>query len=521
MMCCLVRSCIQLDYVLLFFLEPAELEVKISGADYTIFMKALQEAVLVNDILTINCSPDVCKDMGFPPSSSSSTRFLIRKDYQRLWAEILNEYAENAVVSRKSIVMGTVGIGKSLFRFYLIWKWLMGDQDIAGLFRDIRFNLGNSFYLVQRDGTVLEISEKICLWGSAESLVLLDPCHALSGMKDFWCKLLIITSSPSSLVGHSAACNLSQVRKLATIFVMRMWTEEEWFQFSPDTDKEHFAKFSSRERLTTYCVPRWLTYRPKDIAGQLKTSLNGENKGGLCKYLLSKANQRLMSSFLPYCLCKVRQPCFNDWEVYGFISDYVTNHILIWARIRDQVSRTNFVSLLVNPWSGGLLGHCFENWAFELLETQTELIVFDHQLGSRFQFCSMKYFQFIPRKPIPCILNNDEQVLQRPDQGVMPSIGAYGVVGNTLLLLQFAVGATHSAALWADVGHIVTKARKQKQAARVLMVYVVPELRKFLIPTCASLADNDVIVAAGQVNADFFPRALRLLAHQQEVEQDD
>jgi hypothetical protein len=37
----------------------------------------------------------------------------------RLWTEIMNAYNDD---DRKSIVVGTAGIGKSLFRFYLAWR---------------------------------------------------------------------------------------------------------------------------------------------------------------------------------------------------------------------------------------------------------------------------------------------------------------------------------------------------------------------------------------------------------------
>jgi hypothetical protein len=451
--------------------------------------------VLIDAVLTIECKSDICHGVGFPLVSSTSTRFLLRKEYKRLWLEIMEDFA----CSRRSIVVGTAGIGKSLFRFYLIWKWLKGDEDISGIFLDIRFNSGNKCFLVQRDGTVLEISEQQCLMESTESLVLLDPCLALSGTKNFMCKLLIITSSPSALIGQSAICNLSQLRKLSIVYVMKMWTEEEWFLFLPGTDKEHFSKFSSREVLTTYCVPRWLTYRPKEIVGQLKASLNEQHTEGLCKYLLGKGSQ----------------PGYNQWEVYGFISDYVTSLILSWAGISDQVNKSNFLNLFRNPYSGGLLGNCFENWVFEMLEAKTDLIVFNKG-KRRFHFDSMKYFNFIPRARIPCILDN--QVLQRPDQGTMPSIDAYGIVGNTLLLLQFTVGLTHSGALWKHVGHIVDTARNRNPEIQVLMVYVVPEPQNFSIPKCKSLEEKQVHTAVGQLNANFLTKAQHLLRHRQDLE---
>jgi hypothetical protein len=469
-----------------------------------IFVKALKEAELVDDVLTIECESEICHSVGFPLVSSSSTKFLFRKDYKRLWIEIMEDFA----CSRKSIVVGAAGIGKSLFRFYLIWKWFGVDEDISGIFKDVRFNSGRRFYSVRKDGTVLPISNDQCLMESRESLVLLDPCPELSGIKDLMCKLLIVTSSPSALIGHSAVCSLSQLRKLSTVYVMKMWTEEEWYLFSPGTDKDLFSKFSSRERLTTYCVPRWLTYRPKEIEGQLKASLNDQHAEGLVKYLLGKRSNLLMGSFLPYSLCKVHQPGYNQWEVYGFISDYVTSHILWWAGISDRVNKSNFLNLLHNPWSGGLLGHCYKNWAFEMLEAKSELIVYN-KVEHRFHFNSTNYFSFIPRACIPCIL--DGQVLQRPDQGSMPSIDAYGMVGNTLLLLQFTVGLTHSGASWKHVGHIVNNARNQYPEIQVLMVYVVPEHQKFTIPKCKTLEENQVHIAVGQLNADFFTKAHHLL----------
>mmetsp|Transcript_33264 Transcript_33264/g.69675 ORF Transcript_33264/g.69675 Transcript_33264/m.69675 type:complete len:505 (-) Transcript_33264:236-1750(-) len=476
-------------------------------------MKALKEAILLNDVLTIKCRPDICNLVGFPYRPSSSTKFLIRKDYERLWTEIMQGYNAG---NRKSIVVGTAGIGKSLFRFYLARKWLLGDPDILGIFKDVRFNIGNSFFLVRKDGAVLKISDERCLLESDESLVLLDPCIALSGIKDVLCKLLIITSSPSALVGHSSTCSLSQFRKLAIIFVMRMWTKEEWFRFSPGTDRVHFAKFSSREGFTTFCVPRWLSYTPMEIEGQLLASLNEQHSKGLCRFILSTGNRRLMGAYLPYRLCKVYQPGYNQWEVYGFISDYVSNYILVSAGISDQVNKANFLTLLHSPWSGGLLGHCFENWAFELLEARNELIVFNG-VHSTFRFDSMNYFNFVPRKPIPCVLVGG--VLQRPDQASMPSIDAYGIVEKTLLLLHFTVGLTHSDALWKHVRHIVKAARKKNPEVQVLMVYVVPEPTKFSIPKCESLKKNQVVVVAGQLNADFFPKALSTLSRQQNLEE--
>jgi hypothetical protein len=483
------------------------------AANLSIFLKALKEAILLDDVLTIKCRPDICNLVGFPYQPSSSTRFLIRKDYERLWTEIMQAYNYG---ERKSIVVGTAGIGKSLFRFYLAWKWLKGDPDISLIFESVRFNIGDSFFLVQRDGAVLQISDQQCLLGSAKSLVLLDPCIALSGNKDFMCKLLIITTSPSSLVGHSSTCYLSQLRKLAIVFVMRMWTKEEWFRFSPGTDPDHFAKFSSREGFTTLCVPRWLSYMPMRIEGQLLASLNEQHSEGLCKFLLSTGRRRLMGAYLPYRLCKVHQPGYDQWEVYGFISDYVSNYILVFAGISDKVNKANFLTLLHNPWSGGLLGHCFENWVFELLEARIELIVFNG-VNSTFRFDSMEYFSFVPRKPIPCVLVGG--VLQRPDQASMPSIDAYGIVEKTLLLLQFTVGLTHSDALWKHVRHIVKAARSKFPEIQVVMVYVVPEPTKFSIPKCDSLEKNLVAVVAGQMNADFFPKAFSVLSHQKNSEE--
>jgi hypothetical protein len=99
----------------------------------------------------------------------------------------------------------------------------------------------------------------------------------------------------------------------------------------------------------------------------------------------------------------------------------------------------------------------------------------------------------------------------------MPSIDGYGIIGDCLLMIQFTVSPSHSAALWSDVGHIVQAARENVKASlEVFLVYVVPVVSEFTIPCCETLLANGVTVCMGKIDGEFFPRAKELLSGPQE-----
>ena len=477
------------------------------------FMRALRDGNVNDGVLVIDCDPSISYSMGFPPQKSSAL-FLLRDEYVRLWDDMKTRHRED--MEMKQIIVGTAGIGKSLFRYYLCRKWLLGDEDMS-CFKDVRFNIGDNFFLLEKSGQVRIIPSYHCFRLSSESLVLLDPCTALTVTRDFDCRLLIVTTSPSPLAGKSKICNLSQFAKIVFMHVMKMWTRREWNKICPVIDEDHFAKFSFQEGGETYCVPRWLALKPDPsvIDGHIQRSFHELHARGLRNFILNVGKQFLKSAFIPYRLCKIFQPKINDWSVSGFLSDYIAEIVLRWAEMGSKIDEYSYIALLRHPWSGGLLGNWYESWAFDCLENKKALIVYDTEgKQSRFHFASTNHFDYVPKAKIPVFLQNT--VLNRPNQGSMPSIDGYGVIDNCLVMIQYTVSPSHSAALWSDVGHLVQVAREQAKVTEVFLVYVVPVASEFTIPYCETLSANGVTGFMGMIDGEFLPKAKELLGGPQE-----
>ena len=84
------------------------------------FVQSLKQATPSKDnVLTIEANRDVAKWLGISNWNENKIVFLIRKDYERLWHDISATFQGQNLISNL-IVTGTSGIGKSLFRWYLV-----------------------------------------------------------------------------------------------------------------------------------------------------------------------------------------------------------------------------------------------------------------------------------------------------------------------------------------------------------------------------------------------------------------
>ena len=151
--------------------------------------------------------------------------------------------------------------------------------SIAALqFDQIRINIGKDFYLIQKDGRVRYL-EKAMIWrGARSSLALFDPCEQLTNEKNFSPKMIVVTSSPSHVVGQVGKYSLTE---LATKFVLAIWTLDELLLIMPNVDHERLEKFGFRIGSTTYCVPRWFFYRKQDIQGFISDGWDHASKDAL------------------------------------------------------------------------------------------------------------------------------------------------------------------------------------------------------------------------------------------------
>ena len=119
----------------------------------------------------------------------------MQEEYSRIWDEIRGKATSS---NKKFIVAGTAGIGKSLFRLYLLRRWLKGDETLS--FARVILNIANAYYVFDRNGEAkLVAKEHLVL---QESQALLVPCYLLHRVELLLAKLTILTTSVSSLAGQ-------------------------------------------------------------------------------------------------------------------------------------------------------------------------------------------------------------------------------------------------------------------------------------------------------------------------------
>jgi hypothetical protein len=88
--------------------------------DLTCFVSSLKKATPPKDnILAIEANRKIAKLLGVSNWNEKFFSPLICKDYERLWHDISAKFQEQNFISN-FLVTGTRGIGKSLFRWYLV-----------------------------------------------------------------------------------------------------------------------------------------------------------------------------------------------------------------------------------------------------------------------------------------------------------------------------------------------------------------------------------------------------------------
>uniref|UniRef100_A0A7S0MLM3 Uncharacterized protein n=2 Tax=Cryptomonas curvata TaxID=233186 RepID=A0A7S0MLM3_9CRYP len=459
--------------------------------------------------------------------SDGQVRMLARGDYKNLWGNISTRFLEHAACFRNSIVTGTSGIGKSVFRWYLVWMWLNHDPSIAKLhFNDVRVNIGETFYLIEKDGTASEIVANILSINASGSLALIDPCPFVQNRKIFPFKMTVITSSLSHVVGQVGKYSLTECSKLAIIYVMALWTLSELKLIMPHICPRRLKQFGLNIGLTTYCVPRWFTYTELAIPGFISRSWTHVSKDALRDYFLKETDDEYKNKYFPYGLCIIEENGYNDWKVSGFISAFIAEEVYKWAKIASHLDRGLFVNLFNHPLGGGLIGTWYERWALECLELQTAIVIANSQLNngivnvpskgealtfSRFRFESLSIVDLkvtTKGKPIYDVAL-EPGVLYKPRLKCNPSIDAFGIIKpdkqpGDLILLQFTKALTHSSAFMDDLGRILRLARAKSPQIRVLLVYCTPIVEKFKLPNCETLYGSGIVVCKGAIDKDFY-----------------
>ncbi len=477
--------------------------------DATLFFRLLKNAVPdENSILSLDIDKRIARMMGVNTfhCETGHAVILIRDEYVTLWEKILSMSKKQCEDTNHAVVTGTSGIGKSVFRWYLAWKWMNEGLDID--FRDIRVNSGKSFFIVDKDGVALQVFSQFQLLRDAcASLALLDPC-LLVEEKDFAFSMVIVTSSPCCFVGQVGKVSLSEFMKHAIIYVMKLWTLDEYKKVKPNFDQGLMSKFSKQEGMKTYCVPRWLNCDADAISGHLSCCWTNVSKSALVDFFLKSRGDVHQSKDLPYRLCTIVEDGPNNWKVSGFISEYAANLVYNWAEIAANLTRENFVSLLEHPLGSGLIGNWFERWALDCIAAKIPIIVSSQASSTALTEFSFNALETVDvglpssKTNVKPDVNMVHGILYHPNCKIFPSIDAFGIaVSGELILLQFTKALNHSPARWKDIQKIVMQGR-QKKVKQVILVYCSPFVDKFRTPMCPTL--QDVKVCKGGVWSDFY-----------------
>ena len=487
----------------------------------------------MDNVITLDLDPEICYVMQLIPMDvKNPPRFLLRQEYYDLWKTIHSRFV-NDQRARRFIITGTAGIGKSLYRYFMIREWIQNRLKLD--FESVVFNLEERYFRITPDCKISEISE-LEFKRSRSSMALLDPCPMLNGHKLLSFKMLIVFSSASPLVGgqNKAGCSLTELLKEAKVLVMNSWTRDELQKIMPQINETRFTQFSYRIGTTRYCIPRWLRYDDDDVEARLADSFTSLALEGVADWFLGGANaEQLKNARMPHRLCVVESKGFG-WGISGFLSDYVTKRFSKWLYENAEIDRRRFLQFFSHPFTNGLVGSFYENWAFEALGREKRSL--------RVQIMDVKENKSAPSKPgrpakyiiVPAAeppqsyagsdldffswLKTDDSMLPENVQlepnviyksSVLnnPSIDGYALFGDDLLMFQATIDKQHSSGLWSDVEHLALSARSIRPRLRIFMVYVVPTDSKLQLPPCDSMREKGVKVCFGTFEDDDFHTA--------------
>jgi len=449
------------------------------------FFQQLKRATPVENILTIaGLSHQLQGELQLIAlDGATDVRFLLRDDYQRLKQTL------PLTTSLASIVVGTAGIGKSAFRFYIMREWMLGFLQVY--FAVCIFNVGETCYELDKDGNVYQlISGDLRAFGR-DALALFDPCKRVTDLhKNFHFKHMVLTTSASPLLNQEKGTgwSLSELAKAsdASEHVLQMWTREEILAVNPMASEEMLVAFG--------CVPRWVAESSVQKADRkLASCFSLEKCSALYEFFKTPFRANVSrSAGLPYRVMHIVEDSKQGWGAKGFISKHVAKLFLDEARSVAQKRAEDFASMLTNPFGHQALGEMFEQWAFAKLVQQGECVLESadpmkgrFNMAGSFERCDVKSKVAAMMKMSIGTLYKAPACFGSIDMyGVTQEVESGGITPGQLMLFQETVGHQHRPALWNHIRPIVTAARESWKDVRVTLTYLVPNGEPFVVPNC-------------------------------------
>ena len=489
----------------------------------TSFFKALRDAkeTDVDGHKVLKLDVDKSWDLKKLQLSTKTAKlsFLLREEY----CILLQGMGTDQDKQYGAIIVGTSGIGKSAFRFFVMRQWLKGHEKLPRTkFPKVIFNLGDIFYEMDDSCAVHELPEVRSLAKlPANRLALLDPCVQIAGLdKSLHFNFMLVTTSASPLSGQETKVgNYKELIKALVesrygrILVMHMWSYEEVKAVAPDASDELIRNFG--------CVPRWCLRDDLTNETEMKKALGSllkeqDKQDALFQFMQSSvvSDKLLLDQRLPYKLMEI-DGAGQDWGTKRFISKFAAAYFLQEALQRCQREQAKIASMMKNPFSMQAFGHMFEEWAYKQLVQGKLCNLGESEMKGSFQKAG-SFERSDVKKEAPMMPKLEVGALLKAPVNY-GSIDMFGLVQSDdgksyqLLMFQETVGKQHRPAQWGDVQTIVgaCKAKSDKKEFQCLLIYLVPResFESFVCPECPSLDDKNVRVSKGRLNVEM-PDAL-------------
>jgi ABC-type transport system involved in cytochrome bd biosynthesis fused ATPase/permease subunit len=85
-----------------------------------------------NGVVKLECSQQALMISQLPQLNTGpcSNLMLLRETYKEIHGKIFDNFKRGGSLSRQVCVLGTAGIGKSSFRYFILRQWLRGEIEI-------------------------------------------------------------------------------------------------------------------------------------------------------------------------------------------------------------------------------------------------------------------------------------------------------------------------------------------------------------------------------------------------------
>ena len=248
-------------------------------------------------------------------------------------------------------VGGTPGIGKTTFRFYLLWLWVNKKHDWLNMFDVVHFSDAEWVYTITRSeegefGVTLKKYETLLHPGRERTgLGLLEAPEKLSVDKTlFGMKALILTGSPERFLKGN---EIYKVSPAMTYLVLWTFKEAEFLVSCKVLSQEQLE-----ERFETYGgVLRLLMCEPQDAGTLIRDALKNIS-ADFIESIFTGVIPQSMSVFIHLLV-----DLTADGEVKGFISEKVFYLCKEAAEKRNDHLNKTFIERIENK---GYLGCIFE-----------------------------------------------------------------------------------------------------------------------------------------------------------------